>query len=299
MRQIFESIIGAENVRQNEPMSKHTTFKIGGNADWFLTPHTKEQLSKLLKSMKEMELCPFVLGNGSNLLVGDKGIRGVVICFGKTMNDIRVCGEQIYAESGAILSRVSSAALSDELSGMEFASGIPGTIGGAVFMNAGAYEHEMKEIVEFVDYMDMDGNEHRSPCEECSFGYRTSKFSQGDYIILGCGLKLKKDNKQEIKSRIDDYTKRRVSKQPLEKPSAGSTFKRPEGCFAGGLIEQAGLKGYFVGGAQVSEKHAGFIINNGGATAKDVLDLIEYVKKTVFEKFGVMLEPEIKMIGEF
>ena len=299
MREIFEKILGAENVFENEPMNLHTTFKIGGKADWFLTPKSREQLSSVLRAVKDLNLPFFILGNGSNLLVGDKGIRGVVICFCKSMDKIEVCGDEIYAESGAILSKVSSVALGAELAGFEFASGIPGSVGGAIFMNAGAYEHEMKEIVKYVDYMDMDGNIFRASETECDFGYRTSMFSKGEYIILGCCFKLKKDNKAEIKARIDDYTKRRVSKQPLEKPSAGSTFKRPVGHFAGGLIEQAELKGFSVGGAQVSEKHAGFIINTGNATAKDVIDLIEYVKKTVFEKFGVMLEPEVKMIGEF
>lgn len=299
MREIFENILGAENVLENEPMSRHTTFRIGGNADWFLTPKSREQLADILKAVKAEKLPCFILGNGSNLLVGDKGVRGAVICFCRSMDKIRVCGDEVYAESGAILSKVSSAALGAELAGFEFASGIPGSVGGAIFMNAGAYEHEMKEIVKSVDYMDMGGNIFEAAVEECDFGYRTSMFSKGEYIILGCRFKLKKDNKAEIKARIDDYTQRRVSKQPLEKPSAGSTFKRPVGHFAGGLIEQAELKGFSLGGAQVSEKHAGFVINTGNATARDVLDLIEYVKKTVFEKFGVMLEPEVKMVGEF
>ncbi|MBE7023228.1 MAG: UDP-N-acetylmuramate dehydrogenase [Ruminococcaceae bacterium] len=299
MQEIFEQVLGKENVLRNEPMSHHTTFKIGGTADWFLTPRTEEQLSEVLKLLHKNNLSFFVLGNGSNLLVGDKGIRGVVLCLCKKMERIEACGDEIYAEAGAILSRVSNVALAAGLEGTEFSSGIPGTVGGAVYMNAGAYEHEMKEIIKSVRYMDMTGKIFESDCEECSFGYRTSKFSKGDYIILGCTLKLRKGNSEEIRTRIADYTQRRVSKQPLEKPSAGSTFKRPEGHFAGGLIEKAGLKGYSIGGAQVSEKHAGFVINTGTATAKDVLDLIEFIKKTVFEKFGVELEPEVKLIGEF
>lgn len=299
MREIFESILGKENVLENEPMHKHTTFKVGGCADWFLMPESEEQLSGLLKVIEREKMPLFILGNGSNLLVGDKGIRGAVVCLCKKMDRIQVEGDEIYAESGAVLSRVSNAALAAGLSGIEFASGIPGSMGGAVFMNAGAYEHELKEAVSLVRYMDTSGEVFELSCEECEFGYRSSVFSKNNFIILGCRLKLKKDNKEEIKARIADYTNRRVSKQPLDKPSAGSTFKRPTGHFAGGLIEQSQLKGYSIGGAQVSEKHAGFIINTGDATAKDVLDLIEYVQKVVFERFGVMLEPEVKLIGEF
>ncbi len=299
MRKVFEEILGAENVLQNELMSKHTTFKIGGAADWFLTPRNKEQIAEIFKVVKNEGLPCFILGNGSNLLVGDKGIRGVVVCLYKKMDDVEINGERLYAQSGALLSKVSNAAMNASLSGVEFASGIPGTVGGAVFMNAGAYEHEISEVIESVEYMDADGNVFDVSCDKCGFGYRKSVFSEENYIILGCTLKLKMGDKEEIKSLIADFTERRVSKQPLEKPSAGSTFKRPAGYFAGGLIEQAQLKGYSVGGAQVSEKHAGFIINKGGATAKDVLSLIEHVKKTVFEKSGVLLEPEVRMIGEF
>lgn len=299
MRELFERILGSENVIENEPMCNHTTFKIGGCADWFLMPQNSEQLSQILNVIKENNMPVFILGNGSNLLVGDKGIRGAVICLCKKMDNIEVCGDEIYAEAGAILSRVSNVALAAELSGVEFASGIPGSLGGAVYMNAGAYEHEMKEVVKSVKYIDFTGEIFEINCENCGFGYRTSIFNKNDYIILGCTLKLKKGNKEEIKEKIADYTQRRVSKQPLEKPSAGSTFKRPVGHFAGGLIEQSNLKGYTIGGAQVSEKHAGFIINKGGATAKDIIDLIEYVQKVVFEKFDVMLEPEVKMVGEF
>lgn len=299
MRKIFESILKKENILENEPMCNHTTFKVGGCADWFLMPESEEQLSELLKVTEREKMPLFILGNGSNLLVGDNGIRGAVVCLCKKMDRIYVDGNEIYAESGAVLSRVSNAALAAGLSGIEFASGIPGSMGGAIFMNAGAYEHELKEAVASVRYMDMSGNVFELSCEECEFGYRSSVFSKNSFIILGCRLKLKPDNKEDIKARIADYTNRRVAKQPLDKPSAGSTFKRPVGYFAGGLIEQSQLKGYSIGGAQVSEKHAGFIINTGNATARDVLDLIEYVQKVVFEKFGVMLEPEVKMVGDF
>lgn len=299
MREVFEKILGQENVLENEPMCNHTTFKVGGCADWFLMPQTHEQLSNTLKAVRDADLPVFILGNGSNLLVADNGIRGVVICLCKKMDKIEVSGNCIYAECGAILSKVSNSALAEGLSGLEFASGIPGSVGGAVFMNAGAYEHEMKEIIKSVKYIDFTGKIFECSGEECCFGYRTSRFSKENSIILGCTFELKRDNKEDIKARIADYTQRRVSKQPLDKPSAGSTFKRPVGYFAGGLIEKAELKGYSIGGAQVSEKHAGFIINTGDATAQDVLDLIHYVQKTVYEKFGVILEPEVKMVGEF
>lgn len=299
MREIFERILGAENVLENEPMCNHTTFKVGGCADWFLMPRSGEQLSEVLKVLRKAEIPSFILGNGSNLLVGDKGIRGAVVCLCKKMDKIEICGAELYAECGAILSKVSNAALAEGLSGLEFASGIPGSVGGAVFMNAGAYEHEMKEVIKSVKYMDLSGNVFECDCADCCFGYRTSRFAKESSIILGCTFELKKDDRNEIMARIADYTQRRVSKQPLEKPSAGSTFKRPVGYFAGGLIEQAELKGYSIGGAQVSEKHAGFIINKGNATAEDVLKLIKYVQATVYEKFGVMLEPEVKMVGEF
>ena len=299
MREIFEKILGKENVFEKEPMKKHTTFKIGGVADWFLTPQNKTQLKELVLALKEQNIPFFVLGNGSNLLVGDKGIRGVVICLGKQMDNIQISGSECRVESGALLSKVANAVQRAGLSGFEFASGIPGSIGGAVFMNAGAYEHEMKEIIKTVEYMDQNGEIFSISNEECDFGYRTSIFSKNDYIVLSAVFSLQEDSLEEIKNRMDDYTSRRTSKQPLEKPSAGSVFKRPVGHFAGALIEQSGLKGYQIGGAQVSEKHAGFIINTGNATAKDVLDLIEYIKKVVFENFGVMLETEVKMIGEF
>ncbi len=299
MHEIFEKILGKENVLRNEPMKKHTTFKIGGTADWFLVPQNKTQLKELVLKVKEQKIPFFVLGNGSNLLVGDNGIRGVVICLGKQMDNIEICGTECCVESGALLSKTANATQRAGLSGLEFASGIPGSVGGAIFMNAGAYEHEMKEIIKTVEYMDKNGEIFTISNEKCDFGYRTSIFSKNDYIVLSAVLSLKEDSPEEIKKRMDDYTNRRTSKQPLEKPSAGSVFKRPAGYFAGALIEKSGLKGYQIGGAQVSEKHAGFIINTGNATAKDVLDLVEHIKKVVFENFGVMLETEVKMIGEF
>lgn len=299
MREIFERILGSENVFCDEPMSKHTTFKIGGNADWFLTPENEEQLKSIIAAAKDNNMPVFITGNGSNLLVGDKGIRGVVISLYKKMNGLIVRGEKIYADCGVLLSRVATEALKAELEGFEFASGIPGTVGGGIYMNAGAYGPELKDITENVRYMDNDGNIFEMDCKACEFGYRTSIFQKSGYIVLGCTFKLKKGKFDEIKEKINDYTNRRVTKQPVEKPSAGSVFKRPEGYFAGTLIEEAGLKGFSIGGAQVSEKHAGFIINKGGATAKDVLDLVKHIQNIVYEKNGVMLQTEIKLVGEF
>ncbi len=299
MRKVFEEIMGTENVFVDEPMSKHTTFKIGGNADYFLTPENEEQLKSAYIAAKQADKSVLILGNGSNLLVGDKGIRGVVICLFKKMDNIEVCGEKIVAGCGVPMSRVSNAAMKAELSGFEFASGIPGTVGGGVYMNAGAYGFELKDIIETVRFMDSAGNISELSCEKCEFGYRESIFEKKGYIVLGCTFKLKKDNADAIRERINDYTQRRTSKQPIEKPSAGSVFKRPQGYFAGALVEAANLKGFSIGGAQVSEKHAGFIVNTGGATARDVLDLIKHIQAVVYEKNGVRLETEVKLIGEF
>jgi len=299
MQQVFEKILGKDDVFLSEPMSRHTTFKIGGPADYFLTPETEEQLKDTFVAAKSAGLPVMIMGNGSNMLVGDKGIRGAVICLCKKLNSIKVNDSEIYVGSGVLMSKVSSVALSHSLSGFEFASGIPGTVGGGVYMNAGAYGFELKEIIKSVRYMDNDGKIAEILCEDCEFGYRKSIFEKQGYTILGATFKLNKGDATEIRAAIDDYTKRRVTKQPIEKPSAGSVFKRPEGYFAGALVEGAGLKGFSIGGAQVSEKHAGFIINTGNATAKDVLDLIEHIKAVVLEKDGVVLEPEVRLVGEF
>ena len=296
---VFCNILGKKNVLTDEPMSRHTTFKIGGNADYFLTPETEKQTLDILSLLNKNGIPYFILGNGSNILVGDNGIRGAVISLYKNMNRVLCENTEIYAECGALLSRVSAAAAAEELTGFEFASGIPGTVGGAIYMNAGAYGYEIKDTVKSVRYIDENHSVKEICGGDCNFGYRTSIFTNSNKIILGCRFNLKKGNIDEIKAAVAELTLKRVSKQPIDKPSAGSVFKRPEGHFAGGLIEAANLKGFSVGGAQVSEKHAGFIINTGGATAKDVVTLIEHIKKTVYEKFQVMLEPEIKMIGEF
>lgn len=299
MRNTFIDILGEENVLVNEPMNRHTTFRIGGEADYFLTPENNEQVLAVLRYVKSEGIPYFILGNGSNLLVGDKGIRGAVICLYKKMNKVECNGEYVTAQCGALLSKTASVAMSAELTGFEFASGIPGTVGGAVYMNAGAYGFEIKNVIDRVRYIDSDGEIKEIYGADDRFGYRKSPFTGSDCIVLDCTFKLKMGDLENIKALTKDLTTRRVTKQPLDKPSAGSVFKRPEGYFAGALIEEANLKGYTIGGAQVSEKHAGFIINAGGATAKDVLDLIEYIKETVLKRSGVKLEPEIKMTGEF
>lgn len=299
MIEAFVNVLGKESVLKDEPMSKHTTFKIGGNADFFLMPKTEKQLLDCLKVCKELSLPTFILGNGSNLLVGDKGIRGAVICLFKGLDEIKIDKNEISAGAGVTLSRLSTEALNSELSGLEFASGIPGTLGGGVYMNAGAYGHELKDVIKSVRCIDSEGNVLELESPFCEFGYRESIFSKKGYTVLSATFSLNKDEKDLIRERISDFTKRRVSKQPIEKPSAGSVFKRPEGYFAGTLIEEAGLKGFSIGDAQVSEKHAGFIINKGSAKACEVLELIKHIQKTVYERNGVNLETEVKFIGEF
>lgn len=281
----------------DEPMKAHTTFKIGGTADYFSCPDNIKAISGIIKLCKEYNIPYFVMGNGSNLLISDDGIDGVVICIEDAISNIRIKEDTVVAGAGVLLSKLAKNARDNSLSGLEFASGIPGTLGGAIYMNAGAYGGEMKDIVKSVKYLDDGGNEKRIDIDELEFGYRKSFFSNKNYIILESELKLDKGNIDEISEKMNELMKKRNSKQPVEMPSAGSVFKRPEGHFAGTLIEEAGLKGYSVGGAEVSEKHAGFIVNKGNATAKDVMDLVEHIQKTVREKFGVELVPEIKLVG--
>lgn len=286
------------DILENEPMSKHTTFKIGGAADMLVSVKGEAELTALIKLAKATDTPYVVIGNGSNLLVGDRGIRGLVIEIGKNFSQCRAEGERIYVEAGALLKKAAVVARDNSLTGLEEVSGIPGTVGGGIYMNAGAYGGELKTAVESVTYIDSDGDTKTVSGDECEFGYRTSIFTKGDKVILSAVLKLKKGDKDEIEAKMAEYTRRRKEKQPLSYPSAGSTFKRPEGHFAGGLIQEAGLKGYAVGGAMVSELHAGFVINSGNATAEDVLTLIEHIQKTVYEKFSVKLETEVKIIGE-
>lgn len=285
-------------IKKNEPLKKHTSFKIGGPADEFCEVSCEEDIVKLIKYAEEKGIPYTIMGNGSNLLVSDKGIRGLVIKISKGFDDVKVCGETIVAKAGILLSKLSNIAADNELSGLEEMSGIPGTLGGAIYMNAGAYGGEMKDVVERVTYL---SNGEIKICEkdQLDFSYRHSKFSGTEDIILSAEISLKKEKIQEIRAKMDDFKERRCSKQPLSMPSAGSTFKRPEGYFAGKLIEDAGLKGFSIGGAQVSEKHSGFVVSTGDATAQDVLDLIKHIQNTVYDKFGVRLETEVKMVGEF
>lgn len=282
----------------DEPMSKHTSFKIGGKADMFVSVRSEEEVSKLISLAKETGTPYMIMGNGSNMLVGDGGIRGLVIQIGKELSAVKSDGVRIEAQAGALLSRIASEAAKAGLTGFEPLSGIPGTLGGGIYMNAGAYGGEMKDVVSSVKYIDDNGVIHEINGKECDFGYRHSIFSGGGMYIVSAVIELKPGNEEQIRADMAEYTKRRCDKQPISMPSAGSTFKRPEGYFAGKLIQDAGLMGYSIGGAAVSEKHAGFVVNKGGATAEDVLALIEHIQKTVEEKFGVKLEPEVRLIGE-
>lgn len=286
-------ILGCE-ARKNEPMSKHTSFKIGGNADVYIKVNNLSKLSTILKECQASDVDYMILGNGSNLLVSDDGIRGVVIRLDGDFRKITLLDDTtIFCGAGATLAYLCKFALNCGLSGLEFAWRIPGTVGGAVFMNAGAYDGEMKDVVHSVSHISPSGEIGRTEKDDLNFGYRTSVYRSNNMIITGVTLKLKKGNPDEIREKMDDYMLRRSTKQPLEYPSAGSVFKRPEGNFAGALIEQCGLKGKTCGGAQVSEKHAGFIINKSNATAKDVRDLIGEIQKTVSDKTGYNLECEL------
>jgi len=293
-------IVGADRVLTEEPMSRHTTFRIGGPAELLVQPAEESQIAEVIRLLKQNNLPYLVLGNGSNILVGDKGIRGVVLQLGNAFAGCKVNGETITAQAGIKLSRLAGVALEHSLTGLEFAAGIPGTLGGAIYMNAGAYDGQMADVIETVTFLDAEGEIQTIHNEDCQFGYRTSLFANNpDTVILSCTLQLQQGNPTEIRGRMDELNDRRVSKQPLNFPSAGSTFKRPEGHFAGKLIQDAGLMGFRVGGASVSEKHAGFVVNDKGATAAEVRELMEQIQKKVKEEFGVTLEPEVKFIGEF
>ena len=292
-------IVGEENVHTDEPMSRHTTFRIGGNADYFVKPGNADEVAAVIVVCREYNIPYFILGNGSNLLVSDDGYRGMIINIMDNMDSVTVDGRIITAQAGAMLVRVSVMARDNALTGLEFASGIPGTIGGAVYMNAGAYGGEMKNVVKTVRAIDEYGRIYELDSEKMDFSYRHSIVEERKLIVLEVTLELEHGSRQAIDDRMKELAEARRSKQPLEYPSAGSTFKRPEGYFAGKLIMDAGLRGYSVGGAQVAEKHCGFVINKGGATASDVVELIRDVQHDVDDKFGVTLEPEVKMLGEF
>ena len=299
IKQRFQEILGNDRVLEAEPMSKHTTFRIGGPADLFVAPENTDEIKKLIAICKEEEVPYFILGNGSNLLVSDKGYRGVIIQLYRSFGQITLKENEIHAQAGALLSGIAAMAREASLTGFEFAGGIPGTLGGAVVMNAGAYGGEMKDVLKEVTVLTPEGEVVTLQARELQMGYRTSIIKESGYIVLEAVISLKKGDQDEIKSRMQELAGMRSSKQPLSYPSAGSTFKRPEGYFAGKLIMDSGLRGYQVGGAQVSEKHCGFVINTGNATAKDVTTLMADVQRIVMEKFGVKLEPEVKFLGEF
>ena len=298
MQNIYELLCGCaggENVRRQEPMSLHTTFRIGGPADLFVTPGSIQAVADSIRICKETQTPYAVIGNGSNLLVSDTGYRGVIIQIGRNLNQVSVNGEEIRAQAGAMLSVIAKTALSESLTGFEFASGIPGTLGGAAVMNAGAYGGEIKQVLKSVTVVEC-GRIAKKNVHAGDLGYRSSVYAFPNAVVAGAEFELAVDADGEARRRMEEFNMRRKEKQPLEYPSAGSTFKRPEGHFAGALIEQAGLKGTRIGGAEVSPKHAGFIVNYGGATCADVLNLIDLVRERVYKEFGVLLEPEIKII---
>ena len=291
-------ILKREDILIDEPMKNHTSFKIGGPCDFLVIPRNYEEIRQLVLLCNKENIPFFVIGNGSNLLVRDGGIRGIVIQIGENLSDFEIEDNIIRAKSGILLSKLAKNIIKESLSGFEFASGIPGSLGGAVAMNAGAYGGEMKQVVKSVKLLDMKGNIKDFSNEEMEFGYRRSMLSDNRYIVLEIELELQKGNYEDIKVVVDDLNFRRTSKQPLNLPSAGSTFKRPEGHYAGQLIEEAGLKGLTFRDAQVSPKHCGFVVNLGDAKANDIIELLDIIKKTVYDKYKVKLEEEIKIIGE-
>ncbi len=299
LRSKIHDILREDQIICREPMRNHTTFRVGGEADLFLVPENEKEAAALLRLISDSREPHFVLGNGSNLLVSDSGYRGTIIWFDKQFSDISVNDDTIFASAGALLVKIAQMAFENGLTGMEFASGIPGTLGGGITMNAGAYGGELKDIVKSVRLFDYSTKEvEEKSGEEMDFSYRHSIVRQGGYAVLGATLKLEKGDKTLIGDRMEELRQLRTQKQPLEYASAGSTFKRPEGAFAGKLIEEAGLKGFRIGGAMVSEKHAGFVINTGDATAEDIITLIREIRKRVHADSGFWLEPEICMLGE-
>ena len=294
----LQNVMGGSGIFMEEPMKKHTTFRVGGPADVLVQPD-ETALAAILALCRQYYVPYSFIGNGSNLLVGDKGIRGVVIEMTDPMGNIEVHGTKITAQAGAMLSKIANTAASNGLGGMEFAAGIPGSVGGAVVMNAGAYGGEMKDIIEKVYVLDENGAQLELDRDALDLGYRHSCIPKKKYIVTKVVLDLVPRDEAEIRSEMKELNEKRAEKQPLQYPSAGSTFKRPEGYFAGKLIMDAGLRGYQVGGAQVSEKHCGFVINKGDATAADICQLMQDVSDKVQAQFGVVLEPEVKMIGEF
>lgn len=299
MYEYIEEIIPKERILFEEPMSRHTTFRVGGEAECMLLIEQEEELLKLIPYLNKVERDYFILGNGSNLLVGDKGYRGIILKLGNGMDKITVEGTMIRAQAGALLSQTAAVAKDAGLSGLEFAAGIPGSIGGGIVMNAGAYDGEMKQITQSVRVMDQEGRILVLDNDTMEFGYRTSIIKNRPFIVLEVVLQMQSGEKEEIQAKMEELMEKRRSKQPLNYPSAGSTFKRPEGHFAGKLIMDAGLRGYRIGGAQISEKHCGFVVNTGKATAADIREVIEEVQERVKNRFQVILEPEVIFLGDF
>lgn len=299
MYEYIKTVIPEERILFHQPMKEYTTFRVGGEAECLVMIRQEEELARLIPYLNQIEQEYFVLGNGSNLLVGDKGYRGIVLKFDGPMEQIAVEGTRITAKAGALLSKVAVAAKENGLTGLEFAAGIPGSIGGGVVMNAGAYDGEMKQVVESVRVMDCDGQIATLDNDTMEFGYRTSIIKNRPFIILEVVMHLAEGNREQIGARMEELACLRRSKQPLEYPSAGSTFKRPEGYYAGKLIMDAGLRGYRIGGAQVSDKHCGFVVNTGKATAADIREVIEEVQERVKARFHISLEPEVVFLGDF
>lgn len=299
IKEALQSLIPEDHILYDEPLKKHTTFQVGGNTDCLIFVEKEKELQAVFNLLSKEHVPFFVIGNGSNLLVSDDGFEGVILETKHLMNSISIDGTTITAEAGVLMSKIGVEALRHSLTGFEFAAGIPGTIGGGTVMNAGAYGGELKDVIKSVRVLTTEGELVDIPGDEMDFGYRHSIVRQKNYIITSIVIELSNGDETQIKSRMDELTEARRSKQPLEFPSAGSTFKRPEGYFAGKLIEEAGLRGYSVGGAQVSEKHCGFVINKGNATAKDIDTLMRNVSQKVFENAGVTLEPEVIRVGKF
>ena len=295
----IKQIVPEKDILLNEPMTNHTTFRVGGEAALLIRISAKEQLKRLIPFFRKLEIDFFILGNGSNVLVGDRGYQGAILSINKGFSGIKVDNNRITTDAGVLLTDISRIAADNNLTGMEFASGIPGTIGGATVMNAGAYGGEMSQIIESVSIMNDAGEEMELNNEAMEFSYRTSVIKKRPHIVLSVTIKLEYGDQKEIKQKINDLTIRRNSKQPLEYASAGSTFKRPPGKFAGKLIMDAGLRGFSIGGASVSEKHCGFIINRGDATAADILEVIKEVQERVYDRFDIKLEPEVIYLGDF
>ncbi|MCL2253014.1 MAG: UDP-N-acetylmuramate dehydrogenase [Lachnospiraceae bacterium] len=295
----INQIIPSEDLLSNEKLASHTTFKVGGEADLFIRITNKEQLIKLIPFLRRLEIDFFILGNGSNVLAGDRGYRGVILNIGTGMSNIAIDGNLVTAEAGALLANVCKFSSVNGLSGMEFACGIPGTVGGGIMMNAGAYGGEMADVTESVSVMNETGELMEISRDAMEFGYRKSAIKNRPYTVLSVNFRLSPGNKDEIQAKISALMEKRKEKQPINYASAGSTFKRPPGNFAGKLIMDAGLRGFSIGGAGVSEKHCGFIVNRGNATAADILEVIKEVKERVYDRFEINLEQEIILLGDF